>query len=654
MVRLTNNCRLQPPLQYFFCLVFTVCIAPYGISQVADSNAYSIQALKKLSLEELMTIEVSSVSKHPEKLSQAASAVQVITNRDILASGAKTLPEVLRLASNLQVAQVNASQWAISARGFNNVLANKLLVLIDGRTVYTPMYAGVFWDVQNVMLEDVDHIEIISGPGGALWGANAVNGVINIITKKSGQSQGLYMEAGAGKALPGMGSIRYGGKIGKEINYRVFGSGFTLPASIDTSGAKANDDWHMLNGGFRVDWSPSEKDNIFVQGNLYRGRPNPDGGKAIPVIARGDNFSARWEHSTTERKSFQLQGYYDHTWRDFSNQFTEDLKTYDLDIHYRFPLGNRHMLTTGANGRLMNHSVTNLPLFAFLPAQKTLWLYSAFLHDEINLVPDKLRLNMGIKAEHNSYTGFEYQPDLRLSFTPASNNTLWAAVSRAVRTPARIDREFYLFIAQNLPLIAGTDRFVSETVIAYELGWRWQPVNNLTGSIAGFYNRYDNIRSAEPGPPPFNIPITFANGVKGETFGLEINARYQPLAGWSLRGGYTWLRKNLWVKPDSKDLNGGRAESNDPAHQVVLQSTVNLPARIDWGTVIRYVSKLPKPAVPAYTQIDIFISWKMNRIIELAVAGQNLLENRHLEFIPSSPDRREVERCIYGKIICRL
>jgi len=650
----TINCAPRRTLCCLLFLASTLFLPHYGFSQNSDSSRYSIQALKKLSIEELMNIEVSSVSKHAEKLIQAASAVQVITQSDIRNAGVKTVPEALRLASNLQVAQVNSSQWAISARGFNNVLANKLLVLIDGRTVYTPMYAGVFWDVQNVPLEDVDHIEVISGPGGALWGANAVNGVINIITKKSGETKGLYAEAAAGKALPGSGTIRYGGQAGKNISYRVYAMGFKLPSTIDTFGKKANDQWHMLNGGFRFDWIASQKDNVFFEGNIYRGRPNPTGDTSIPIIARGENIVARWEHHAAGKKEFQLQGYYDHTWRDFSNGFTEDLKTYDLDFHYRLPLGSRHTFATGFNGRLMDHTVTNLTLFAFQPGQKTLWLYSAFVQDEVMLIRERLRMSVGIKAEHNSYTGFEYQPDARLSWTPSEAQTIWGAVSRAVRTPARIDRDFFLYIAPNIPLIGGSQHFVSETVIAYELGWRWQPVKKLSGSVSVFYNRYDNIRSAEPGPPPFGIPITFANGVKGETFGAELNANYQLLSWWALRGGYTWLRKNLSVKPGSKDMNGGRAESDDPSHQFLIQSTVSIPGGIDFGTVIRYISKLPKPVVPAYTQVDIHIGWKLNHIIELSVTGQNLLESWHPEFVPSSPRPKEIERCIYGKIICRL
>lgn len=624
-----------------------------GFGQVQDSLLTS-QSLKKLSLEELMDIEVTSVSKRPEKLTEVASAIQVITQKDIRNSGAKTLAEALRLASNLQVAQVNSSQWAISARGFNNSLANKLLVLLDGRTIYTPLYAGVFWDVQNLLLEDVDRIEVISGPGGTLWGANAVNGVINIITKNSADTKGLFAEVATGSNPPVLGSLRYGGKLTDNLSYRVFGTGFKMGHSLDTNGSKVKDDWRMVKGGFRFDWDASNTDKLTMQANIYGGKPNPDASDTTAVIARGDNFLVRWNHITSGNSGFQLQTYYDHTWRDFGNGFTEDLKTYDIDWQHRYQLGKRHILTYGFGFRLMDHKVTNLALLAFLPKRKTLSLYSIFLQDDIILAKDRLRFTVGSKIEHNSYTGFEYQPSARLAWTPTNSQTIWTAVSRAIRTPARIDRDLYIYSPPNLTLLSGNNNFRSETVIAYELGWRFQPVKNLSVSLATFYNVYDNIRSSEPGPPPFNIPITLGNGVKGETYGVELSATNQLTSWWTLRGGYTFLKKDLVIKPSSRDMNRANAESNDPEHQFLIQSTMELPFRIEFGTVIRYVDKLSTFYVSDYTGLDLRVGWKLSKVIELSIIGQSLLDKRHLEFRSSSPVRREIERSIYGKIICRL
>ncbi len=640
------------PCSFSLVLVIIILLPVAGIAQTADS-LYSFHVLKKLSLEELMDIEVTSVSKRPEKLNEVASAIQVITQKDIQRSGAKTVAEALRLAPNLQVAQVNASQWAISARGFNNVLANKLLVLIDGRTVYTPLYAGVFWDVQNLVLEDIDRIEVISGPGGTLWGANAVNGVINIITKNAKDTQGLFAEAAAGNFLHGLGSLRYGGKIANSLSYRVFGTGFKMGSAAPMNGAKTNDEWPMFKGGFRMDWNDSKKDRISLQANLYSGKPNPDGGDTS-VIARGDNIVAKWNRAISERSDLQLQLYYDHTWRDFGNGFTENLKTFDIEGQHRFELSKHHHITYGLNFRLMHHKVTNLELFQFLPEHKTLYLYSLFVQDDITLVKERLRLTAGAKIEHNSYTGFEYQPNGRLTWTPRKNQTIWAAVSRAVRTPARIDREFYLYLMPTLPLITGTDDFRSETMVAYELGWRLQPKQNLSVSVAGFYNVYDRLRSAEPGPPPFTIPIGIANGVKGHSYGVELSATHQLTEWWYLRSGYTFLKKELSLKPGSRDLNEASVESNDPEHQLLVQSSITLPGRIEFGTVIRYIDKLPKPAVADYTGLDLRIAWGITKNIELSVVGQNILDKQHLEFIPSSPAPREIERSIYGKIVCRL
>lgn len=611
-------------------------------------------SLLKLSLEDLMNIKVTSVSKNIENLKEVASAIQVITQADIHNSGAKTLTEALRLASNLQVAQVNSSQWAISARGFNNVLANKLLVLIDGRAVYTPMYAGVFWDVQNVLLEDVDRIEVISGPGGTLWGANAVNGVINVITRNSKDTKGFYAEAGAGSNLPGMASIRYGGQLNNKITYRLFGTGFQLDNTLLTNGSKAEDKWIMGKAGFRMDWEATAKDLVTFHGALYSGRPNPDGGDTSN-IANGDNLTVRWSHTSSERSDFQLQFYYDHTFRDFGNGFKEALNTYDIDWQNRNKLGDRHEVTYGANFRLMDHNVTNLPLFGFFPGRKTLYLYSAFLQDKIALVKERLHFTIGGKIEHNSYTDFECQPNARLSFTPTKSQTIWAAVSQAVRTPSRIDRDFAAFLAPGLALIRGDSNFVSERVTAYELGWRTQPLKSLSVSVSSFYNIYDNIRSAEPGPiPPFNIPITFGNGVKGDSYGVELSVTNQLTSWWTLKGGYTFFKKNLSLKPESEDANKATAESDDPQHQLVIQSNVQLPGRFEIGTVVRYIDKLPKPYVPSYFGVDMRVGWMLSKAIELNLVAQNLLDKRHPEFIPASPSPREIERSVYGKVTFRF
>ena len=638
-------------------LVVSFLIITNIVFSQTEDTTLSPASLKKLSLEDLMNVEVTSVSKRSEKLNEVASAVQVITGDDIRNAGIKTLPEALKLAANLQVAQVNSSQWAISARGFDNVLANKLLVLVDGRTVYTPMYGGVFWDVQNVMLEDVDRIEIISGPGGTLWGANAVNGVINVITKNSAKTQGLYAEVSSGNTMPLQASIRSGGTIAKGLTYRVYATGYQLASTLDsvgkdsTVGRKANDQWAMIQGGFRTDYS-AKKDQLSLITNMYYGKPNPDG--TVPVTTSGENAVARWNHTIGHIGDFQLQGYYDHTWRDFGNKFTEDAKTFDLEWQNRFRLGQRQTVTYGGDVRGIHHEVANLVGFGFTPANKMLYLYSGFLQYEAMLIKDKLRFTLGAKLEHNSYTGLQYQPNARLTYTPTKRNTIWGAVSRAVRNPSRIDREFAVSIAK-YPVIMGTDSFKSETVIAYELGWRFQASKKVSASVSSFYNTYDNVRSAEPGAGNALgkvYPITYGNGVKGETYGAELSANAQVTNWWNLRGGYTFLKKNLWAKEGSQDMNKATAESDDPMHQFLIQSNVQLPLHFQFGTVVRYVAQLPKPVVKAYTGLDLKLGWNY-KCLELSVVGQNLLYNQHREFHASTPVR-EIPRSIYGRIACRF
>lgn len=630
-----------------FLSVFFLSVLP------VQSQDTDIKKLKSLSIEELMDVEITSVSKHSEKLNTAASAIQVITSEAIRRSGVTSVPEALRLASNLQVAQVNSSQWAISARGFNNVLANKLLVLIDGRVVYTPLYAGVFWDVQNLLLEDIDRIEVISGPGGTLWGANAVNGVINIITKKSSETTGLYAEAAAGTELKGMGGLRYGGKISDKLFYRVYGMGFKRDNTIYPDSVDAQDSWQMAQGGLRLDWEASEKDGVALISNIYEGRPDPDGG--TPVIARGSNILGRWNHRTNKGSYLQVQAYFDQTWRNFRNGFAEGLKTYDIEAQHRLRVVKGVEITYGLGSRYMDHDITNLELFGFFPGRKSIYLHNIFLQAELEPVR-KLKVTLGTKVEHHTYVGIQNQPNVRLSWMPGELHTIWAAFSRAVRTPSRIDREFRASITPDLHLLQGASDFKSEELTAWELGWRAQLHETVSISVAGFYNIYDDIRSAEPGPPPFSIPITFGNGVEGNTYGAEVSGNFQLNEWCQLRGGYTFLNKDLVVKESSRDANRGTAESNDPQHQFLVQSFMNITDNLKFNTMLRFVDKLPDPHVDSYVGLDLKLAYKINKTLELDIVGQNLAQGTHTEFIPGGEDVevRDIERSFYVKIIGRF
>jgi len=587
-----------------------------------------------------MNQDVTVVTRRPEKLLESPSAVQVITGEDIHRSGATSLPEALRLAPNLQVAQVNSHDWAISARGFNNTLANKLLVMIDGRTVYTPLDAGVFWDVQNVLLDDIDRIEVVSGPGGTLWGANAVNGVINIVTKSARDTQGLLIEGGGGSFLQDFGAVRYGGGNGTNLFYRVYGQRFDRNGAVFPTGKDGADSWDMSQGGLRLDWYPSEQNTLTVQGDTYSGSEAATTGD---TFVDGQNILGRWSHTISDTSDLSIQTYFDRTWRQIPHSFAEDLKTYDLDFQFRFALGQRQSVTWGAGYRLMQDEVNNFTALAFLPPHKNMQLFSGFVQDEITLVPERLQLTLGTKLEHNDFSGFEVQPSARLAWTPAERHTVWAAVSRAVRSPSRIDSDV-AFPGTPPFQFVGNNNFESETVLAYEAGYRVRPVDRLTLSLASFYNDYAHLRSLNQLTPTSFI---IANGFQGQTWGAELSGTYQATEWWRLRGGYTYLNKLLWSH--NPVVNPSVREGNDPENQFLIQSIMNLPAHFQLDVVGRYVDTLANPHVPSYISFDARIAWWWKDTLEISIVGQNLWDNQHPEF-GAPATREEIPRSVFGKI----
>lgn len=626
-------------------IVFSCCV----LTAPAETNEpVSPAVLKKLSLEELLNQDVTLVTRTPEKLTQSPSSVQVITGDDIRRSGATSIPEALRLASNLQVAQVDSRQWAISGRGFNQpgLLANKLLVMIDGRSVYTPLFAGVFWDVQNTLLEDLDRIEVVTGPGATLWGANAVNGVINIVTKNAKATQGLLVEGAAGSLLQDFGAVRYGGSSGTNLFYRVYGQRFDRNATVFSNGKEATNAWDMTQGGFRMDYVPSSENAFTLQGDVYSGEIDEAGN--LQTAVDGENVLGRWTRTFSEESGLTVQAYIDRTWRRIPGTFTEDLRTYDFDFQHRFPFGSRQSIVWGAGYRLMEDQVGNSTNLAFLPPDRNLQLFSAFLQDEIVAVPEHLKFYLGSKLEHNDFSGFEVQPSLRISWTPGPRHTIWGAVSRAVRSPSRIDRDFY--VPGTAPFfLAGGTNFQAETVLAYEIGYRIRPHDRLSLSIAAFYNDYDKIRSAESE----GGSLTVQNGLRAQSWGTELSGEFQMMEWWRLRGGYTYLHKDVWEKPGHSDINQTEAEGNDPRHQVVLHSMMDFPLGFKLDLVGRYVDTLPNPKVPGYFTFDARAAWQATKNLEFSVVGQNLWENRHPEF-GAAATRQEIPRSIYGKVTWRF
>lgn len=631
-----------------------LCAVP-GHAQQPDSTAarpdtgVSAEALKKLSIEQLMNLQVTSVSKRPERLARTASAIEVITGEEIRRAGAASLPEALRLASNLQVAQVDSRQWAITARGFNGTTSNKLLVLIDGRTVYTPLYSGVFWDVQTVPLADVDRIEIISGPGATLWGSNAVNGVINVITKHVKDTEGLLVSGGAGTELRGLGTVRYGGALGSDVRYRVYGTGFARDASALPSGLGAGDEWHLEQGGFRLGWDAANDTHVTLQGDLYDGRLGQQNAADIPVS--GGNVIAQWSHGVPDQSNVVVQLYYDRTNRNIPGLFGENLDIYDIDLQHQARLGSRHDVVWGLGYRLMNDRVANSPALAFLPSHVTRQWFTGFVQDEIALVPDRVHVALGSKIEHNDYTGFEIAPSGRLSWQVSPAGLLWTAVSRALRTPSRIDREFF-FPGQPPYFLAGGPGFHSEDELAYELGYRLHH-GVVAVSLATFYNRYYGLRSLEQVNPPALAPIIIGNGQDGESYGAELTADYWLTNGWRLRAGYTELRIHIWPKPGSTDMTRGSGESQTPDRQFLLRSSLDLPAHLRLDAGFRAIGEIAAARVPAYAELNANFTWQPTPGVSVSIVGQSLLHDQHAEFqVPTQ--RREIQRGVTGLVEWRF
>jgi iron complex outermembrane receptor protein len=629
--------------------------------------------LKKLSVEELLDVDVTSVSKYPEKLSEAAAAVAVLTQDDLHSSGVTSIPEALRLVPGLDVARVDSHTWAISSRGFNDIFANKLLVLIDGRSVYTPLFSGVFWEVQDTLLEDIDRIEVVRGPGATLWGANAVNGVINIITKSARDTQGLLLSGGGGTEDLGFAGVRYGVKVDENTFLRVYAKYFDRDSSVLPDDTTSHDAWDMFRGGFRLDWEPTKENSFTFQGDIYTG--NQDEDYLVPTTTfpfsgvikstdtvSGGNLLGRWSHSFSPDSQLTFQAYYDRTERD-SPIFAEDRDTGDIDLQHRFAWGDRQDVVWGLGFRATHDDVRNSLNVSLLPDHRTLDLYSAFVQDEISIVPERLRLTLGSKFEHNDFTGFEIQPSARALWTPGFSQTFWASVSRAVRTPSRAESDIRLNPAPPVPLppgtitILGNPNMVSEELIAYEFGYRIQPINQLKLDLTAFYNDYDDLRTIEPIRPGPVSPSKVANKLFGESYGTEISATAQVTKRWRLQGSYSYLEVQLHREAGSLDSTTERTtEGSSPRNQFFIRSLFDLGWNIEFDSTLRYVDVLPAPKIPSYLTLDLRLAWSPRKNLEFAIVGQNLLDDRHPEFAPTfvGTQKTEVQRSVYGTVLWRF
>lgn len=644
LIRILADIIKRPVFAVLLCML-TFGLLPEKV--VGQERISKVTELKKLSVEELMNIVVISVSKTPENLSEVASAIQVVTGNDVRRSAAVRLPEALRLAPNLQVTQSGSHDWGISARGFNGApvaassLADKLLVMIDGRTVYTPLFGGVFWDVQNILLEDVERIEVVSGPGGTLWGSNAVNGVINVLTKGAEETLGFFGSVSYGSLLEDQVALRYGSHIDSTLYFRVYGQHFDYGNSLLADGNDARDSWEMTQGGFRMDYYPSDRNHFTLQGELYSGAEDD----TLSTFVNGQHILGKWITHYSERSNMVIQTYFDRTWRDIRNSpFTDDLITFDLEWQQGFPVGDVNQFLVGAGYRLQEDKTTSFNN-RFTPADKTIRLFSAFIQDQISLVPEKLSLTIGSKFLHNEYTGFEFQPSGRLAWTPVDIHTLWAAASRTVRTPSRFDVDLTSFTTFDHPA------FISENVITYELGYRMRPYDKISFSLSVFYNQYDDLRSINITPAG---NFYFGNDLEATSWGFELSANTIVSDWWRLRGGITLLEKEFIITDIDVFPGSELIEGIDPRTQMLVQSIMDISTSIQFDLIGRYVDSLPEvgitntPSVPSFIELDARLAWE-HKFLTVSLSGQNLLTDSHREF-----GTRRIPRNVHGTISIRL
>lgn len=651
---------------------FTVPVKAF----VDSSNEYF-----DLDIAQLMQITITSVSKKPQNLSNAAAAAFVITQDDIHRSGVTSVPEALRMVPGLQVARVDANKWAITSRGFSGNFANKLLVMIDGRTVYSPAFSGVYWDVQDTLLDDIDRIEVVRGPGATIWGANAVNGVINIITSKASETQGGLINLGGGNEEQFFSGIRYGTAIGENIHGRVFLTYHDKDSfNLHKTGGDASDDWDSLRTGFRIDGEQTGNCSWTLQGDLYSNNENqifspiwlPEppfrSVEYDDFEALGWNVLGRWQQELSQTGSWTIQTYYDYTNRDEAIM-EQTHRIFDFDLQYQNHFGIRNHLVTGVGFRSVDTQFGNTFQVSVLPGKQSEILYSGFLQDELMLIPNRLWLTLGAKWEHNEFTGHEIQPSGRLLFKATDNQTVWAAVSRAVRTPSQFEESGQLTLAvipvgeQDIMTVSlnGSEAFDSEVLIAYEAGYRWLVSSSLSLDVAVFYNDYDKLLTSDPVSPRRVNEVVLSNKMSGSTHGLELASDWRPVNWLTFQLGYTYIGFDLKADPGSLSANLGKiTEGNSPKHQFSLRSTINVNQDLQlnlWGRYVdtlntsKNILSLGDTIVDEYLELDVTVSWHPTDNLELMLVGQNLLDSSHLEYISEfSTPSTEIERSVYGKL----
>ena len=630
------------------CVLFLLSAVPLISQEPA-------RGLKGLSLEQLGEIEVVTASKQPVQVNKTPAAIYVITQEDIRRSGALSLPEALRLAPGVEVARIDSVKWSIGIRGFGSRLSRAVLVLLDGRTVYSPLFHGVYWEVQDTLMEDIERIEVIRGPGGTIWGANAVNGVINIITKRAKDTQGELVSGGGGPNNQAFGDVRYGGKA-NDVAYRVYAKGFSRGPEYHFDGSNF-DDWRREQGGFRADWTPDARDTLTLQGDIYDSRMGESNRitSLTPPFSfisnqvadlSGGNVIASWDRTLGDGSGFHLETYYDRFNRLQSTQ-AEYRDTFDFDFVHYFKL-YRTQFTWGVGARISLGRVPEVvPTYVFNPFRRTDQLYSAFVQDEIPIRGDRLNLTIGTKILHSAFAGFDFEPSARLLYAPSEKTSFWAAATRAVRTPSDIEEDLTnISLRSSNPLAfnvtTGGNQFASEVMFGYEAGYRHLFDKQISLDVAVFRNHYSQLSSIEAGVPYFDdsgsypytvYPFVNGNGVKGTSAGFEIIGNWKPAPWWRLQPSYAYLNMDFNTIAGSTDTGTVRSlQGSSPSHEGMVQSYLDLPHNLEFSQIYRYVSSLPAQLVGAYQTVDARVAWHFNRHLEFAVTGQNLLQPHHHEF----------------------
>ena len=660
------------------CALALFLFSGAAAAETPQQKAAQEPDLTSISIEDLMNIKVTSVSKTEEKLSRTAAAVFVITQAEIARSGATNIPDLLRMVPGVDVAQIDANTWAISARGLNDEFSNELLVLVDGRNVYTPTFGGVLWAQLDLPLENIERIEVIRGPGGSIWGGNAVNGVINIITKTAGETRGAMVVVGGGNQDHGFGTAEYGGVLGKSTDFRIYSKYLNQNHSPATDGANAGDAWHSVRGGFRTDSVLSAKDSLMFQGSMFSGREG-ETVDFLPSITSpglvfthsqagqsGGFFQSVWKHTYSDRSDMTLSGsYIAYESGDVLNAFAEARKTASIDFQDHLAWGGRQDFVWGIGYQYSTSNSDGNLTVSLNPARLNTQVFSSFIQDEIAIVPDRLYLTVGAKLEHNYYTGFVAMPSARATFSLSSKNMVWAAVSKADRTPASVDTAIRANFGSTpglggvpvLSSLIGNPRFKNEGLIAYEAGYRAAISNSASLDFAVYYNEYGGQQTVEPAaefletsplPAHLVMPVTYANLMYGEAHGLEISANWKVTNRWTVSPSYDFERFHMHVSPASQDIQSViETEESDPHVHARLRSHVDLWKSLAWDASAYFVDRITFQNVPSYTRLDSGLTWKWRENVSLSLVGQNLVDDRHLEFVESGNESSLVKRSVY-------